>query len=60
MAAVVIADTSPLIALARVDGLGWLQERFSEVLVPDVVQGNTAGLLDTADIPGAPARKGVA
>ena len=33
MAAIVIADASPLIALARVDGLGWLQALFHEVLV---------------------------
>jgi predicted nucleic acid-binding protein len=37
MAAVVIADASPLIALARVDGLGWLPALFGEVLVSDVV-----------------------
>jgi predicted nucleic acid-binding protein len=37
VAAVVIADASPLIALARVNGLGWLQELFGEVLVADVV-----------------------
>jgi len=37
MAAVVIADASPLIALARVDGLGWLPTLFGEVLVSDVV-----------------------
>ena len=32
MVAIVIADASPLIALARVDGLGWLQALFHEVL----------------------------
>jgi predicted nucleic acid-binding protein len=37
MAAVVIADASPLIALARVDGLGWLPALFGEVLVDEVV-----------------------
>ena len=37
MAAIVIADASPLIALARVDGLGWLQQLFSAVMVTDVV-----------------------
>ena len=37
MATVVIADASPLIALARVDGLGWLAALFGEVLVTDVV-----------------------
>ncbi|MCU0530291.1 MAG: DUF3368 domain-containing protein [Cyanobium sp. Prado107] len=37
MAAIVIADASPLIALARVNGLGWLQQLFAEVLVTEVV-----------------------
>lgn len=37
MAAVVIADASPLIALARVEGLGWLRALFGEVLVTTVV-----------------------
>ena len=37
MAAIVIADASPLIALARVDGLGWLRALFNEVLVTDAV-----------------------
>ena len=36
MAAVVVADASPLIGLARVNGLGWLQALFQEVLVTDV------------------------
>ncbi|MCP9809839.1 DUF3368 domain-containing protein [Cyanobium sp. HWJ4-Hawea] len=39
MASVVISDASPLIALARVDGLSWLQALFTEVLVTDVVIG---------------------
>jgi predicted nucleic acid-binding protein len=37
VAAIVIADASPLIALARVDGLAWLQQLFSAVMVTDVV-----------------------
>ena len=37
MAAIVIADASPLIALARVNGLGWLQQLFSEVVISGVV-----------------------
>lgn len=37
MAAIVIADASPLIALARVDGQPWLGALFGEVLVTDVV-----------------------
>jgi len=39
VAAVVVADASPLIGLARVNGLGWLQALFQEVLVTDVVIG---------------------
>ncbi len=39
MAAVVIADASLLIGLARVDGLDWLQALFQQVLVTDVVIG---------------------
>ncbi|MCP9841573.1 DUF3368 domain-containing protein [Synechococcus sp. J7-Johnson] len=37
MAAVVISDASPLIGLARVNGIGWLRELFGEVLIPEVV-----------------------
>ena len=37
MAAIVIADASPLIALARVGGLDWLQHLFIEVMLTDVV-----------------------
>ena len=37
MAAIVIADASPLIALARVGGLGWLQQLFTEVMLTEVV-----------------------
>jgi predicted nucleic acid-binding protein len=37
MAAIVIADASPLIALARVGGLSWLQQLFTEVMLTDVV-----------------------
>jgi predicted nucleic acid-binding protein len=37
VAAIVITDASPLIALARVNGLDWLQQLFSEVVVTDVV-----------------------
>jgi predicted nucleic acid-binding protein len=40
VAAVVIADATPLIGLARVNGLCWLQALFQEVLVPDVVIGD--------------------
>ena len=37
MAAIVIAEASPLIALARVNGLLWLQQLFTEVVVTEVV-----------------------
>ena len=37
MAGVVISDASPLIGLARVNGIGWLKELFGEVLIPKVV-----------------------
>jgi predicted nucleic acid-binding protein len=37
MAAIVIADASPLIALARVNGLSLLQQLFTEVMLTDVV-----------------------
>ena len=37
MAEIVIADASPLIALARVNGLVWLQQLFRHVVVTQVV-----------------------
>ena len=37
MAAIVIADASPLIALARVGGLSWLEQLFTEVMLTEVV-----------------------
>ncbi|MFM7548261.1 MAG: hypothetical protein ACKO8I_05180 [Cyanobacteriota bacterium] len=37
MAQIVIADASPLIALARVNGLGWLQQLFTGVVVTEIV-----------------------
>jgi predicted nucleic acid-binding protein len=37
VAAIVISDASPLIALARVNGLPWLQQLFTAVVVTDVV-----------------------
>ena len=49
MAAIVISDASPLIALARVNGLLWLQQLFTEVVVTDVVLAEvlTGRYLDT-------------
>jgi len=38
MAGRVLSDASPLIGLARVDGLVWLQSLFGEVWVPDEVR----------------------
>jgi predicted nucleic acid-binding protein len=38
MAAIVIADASPLIALARVGGLSWLQQLFTEVMLTTACQ----------------------
>lgn len=37
MAAIVIGDASPLIALARGNGLGWLEALFGQVLVTEGV-----------------------
>lgn len=34
MARIVLTDASPLIGLARVDGLGWLGALFGEVWMP--------------------------
>ena len=39
MAAIVIADASPLIALARVGGLSWLEQLFTEVVLAKVLTG---------------------
>jgi predicted nucleic acid-binding protein len=39
MAAIVIADASTLIALARVNGLSWLQQLFTEVMLAEVLTG---------------------
>ena len=38
MARVVIADASPLIGLAIVDGLQWLPHLFGEVWLPEIVR----------------------
>lgn len=37
MVAIVIADASPLIGLARVSGVSWLKDLFGVVLIPSVV-----------------------
>ena len=63
MAAIVIADASPLIALARVGGLSWLEQLFTEVMLAKVLTGRypateapirqalAAGWLKTVAIP---------
>lgn len=52
MAAVVIADASPLIALARVGGITWLQQLFGEVLVtPEVLQDVLTGQFAASEQP---------
>lgn len=56
MAGFVIADASPLIGLARVNGLQWLQPLFGAVWVPAEVRsevvsaGNTGGFAEEAAI----------
>lgn len=52
MTAVVIADASPLVGLARIDGLAWLQALFQQVLVTDVVIGEVL----TGSFPGSESR----
>ena len=39
MAAIVIADASPLIAIARFNGLSWLQQLFTDVVLAEVLMG---------------------
>ena len=52
MARVVIADASPLIGLAIVDGLQWLPHLFGEVWLPEIVRNEV--------LPGKQARGEVA
>jgi predicted nucleic acid-binding protein len=54
VAALVISDASPLIALARVDGLAWLHQLFGSVWIPQEV----AGELLTGNFPEDEARIG--
>lgn len=49
MAGVVLTDASPLIGLARVDGLGWLENLFSEVWVPVEVRREVLSGLGSPD-----------
>lgn len=49
MAGLVLADASPLIALTRLGGLGWLAALFGTVVVPEAVR---AEILDRGAWPG--------
>ena len=52
MVAVVIADASPLIALARVGGITWLQQLFGEVLITqEVLQEVLTGQFPASEQP---------
>ncbi|WP_162932314.1 DUF3368 domain-containing protein [Solimonas sp. K1W22B-7] len=47
--ACVVADTGPLLALARLDGLPWLAHAFNQVLIPESVWAETQFYPDRAD-----------
>jgi predicted nucleic acid-binding protein len=49
MAGIVLTDASPLIGLARVNGLGWLQSLFGTVWMPTEVRAEVLSGLGTAD-----------
>lgn len=51
MAGFVICDASPVIGLARVDGLGWLKSLFGEVWIPGQVEGELLAGRETPDRP---------
>ena len=52
MAGLVISDASPIIGLARVDGLGWLKPLFGQVWIPPEVASEV--LADSPPLSGAP------
>lgn len=54
---VVVADTGPLLALARINGLDWLPAPFGEVLVPAAVLAECLARPDRPE--GAPIRAAV-
>ena len=54
---VVVADTGPLLALARINGLDWLPALFGEVLVPAAVLAECLARPDRPE--GAPIRAAV-
>lgn len=43
MARLVLSDASPLIVLARVAGLSWLQALFGEIVIPETVREEILG-----------------
>lgn len=47
----VVADTGPLLALARLDGLGWLAELFGRVLIPNSVWAEATLRTDKPEVP---------
>lgn len=49
MAGLVICDASPVIGLARVDGLGWLKSLFGEVWIPGQVEAELLAGRETPD-----------
>lgn len=49
MAGIVLTDASPLIGLARVDGLGWLESLFAEVWLPVEVRREVLSGFGSAD-----------
>ncbi|MBM3344019.1 MAG: DUF3368 domain-containing protein [Betaproteobacteria bacterium] len=51
MARIVLADASPLIVLARVDGLSWLERLFGPVHVPRAVRDEVLPRQDRAGEP---------
>lgn len=54
---IVLSDASPLIVLARVGGLDWLQALFGEIALPETVR---AEILDCGEWPGQDAlRRGI-
>lgn len=51
MAGLVISDASPIVGLARVDGIGWLSPLFGEVWIPAQVQAELLSGRETTDQP---------
>lgn len=49
MARLVLSDASPLVALGRIDGLGWLHALFGQIAVPPIVRSE---ILECGEWPG--------